>query len=233
MPEQNNTLSQKDMMDRDSPFFYSCNQCNLCCHHKIIKLNPYEVSRIADHLGVNTGEVIRQYTNANGSVLKMKENGACIFLTEKGCGIHSDRPLVCRVYPLGRHLSANGEEKFFDLTPHPESLGVYGKSGTVGDYLKGQEADPFIRSVAHYLELLGEMISQLKKSAQGRKLKGKTGIKKILRPLSEKSELSPEWFDTDLVVFDYCRKSGIQEPSDPDQKMVIHIEALKSELKKE
>jgi hypothetical protein len=33
--------------------------------------------------------------------------------------VHPDRPLACRVYPLARSVSPDGEESFGHLTPHP------------------------------------------------------------------------------------------------------------------
>jgi hypothetical protein len=67
--------------------------------------------------------------------------------------VHSARPLVCRVYPLGRHISGSGEEHFFHMEPHPATEGVYGEEGTVGDYLNSQGALPFMEAADRYLSV--------------------------------------------------------------------------------
>ena len=87
---------------RDSAFSYACHACSRCCHDKIIHVNPYEVGRLAQNLNLSTTEVLSRYTTANGDNFKQTEQGACVFLTGQGCGVHADRPLVCRLYPLGR-----------------------------------------------------------------------------------------------------------------------------------
>ena len=46
-----------------------------------------------------------------------------LFLGERGCTVHADRPLVCRLYPLGRHIDEHGAESFYHLEPHPQTEG--------------------------------------------------------------------------------------------------------------
>jgi Fe-S-cluster containining protein len=97
---------------RDSPFSYDCHACRRCCHDKVIRLNPYEVARLAQNRGISTTVFLAQYTGAQGTVLKQVDHGACVFLTPEGCGVHADRPLVCRLYPLGRHVTSERGEDF-------------------------------------------------------------------------------------------------------------------------
>jgi Fe-S-cluster containining protein len=40
----------------------------------------------------------------NDATLRHNDDGACIFLGEAGCTVHSDRALVCRLFPLGREV---------------------------------------------------------------------------------------------------------------------------------
>ena len=58
-----------------------------------------------------------------------RDDGACGFLGEAGCTVHPDRPLVCRLYPLGRAVAPDRTETFAALTPDPETAGVYGADG--------------------------------------------------------------------------------------------------------
>jgi Fe-S-cluster containining protein len=125
---------EKMLLRPDSPFSYVCGQCR-CCVDKLIKLNPYEVARLAANPGISTTEFIRTCTMAKGAVLKMNRRGECLFRTSKGCSVHPDRPLVCRLYPLGRHAPASSGEEVFSLL----SEGRVGRDGTVADYLRTQE----------------------------------------------------------------------------------------------
>ena len=121
--------------ERASPFAYVCRACNRCCYLKAIQVGPYEVLRLARNRSISTTEFLSTYTEAGGTFLRVRPDGACVFLTEKGCGVHPDRPLVCRLYPLGRLVDAEGRERFADLPPHPETAGLYGGVGTVEDLL--------------------------------------------------------------------------------------------------
>ena len=61
-----------------------------------------------------------------------------LFLGPQGCTVHPDRPLACRLYPLARWTSPEGEESFGHLEPHPQTAGLYGTSGTVDNFLTSQ-----------------------------------------------------------------------------------------------
>ncbi len=71
-------------------------------------------------------------------MLRTREDRSCVFLDERGCSVHPDRPLACRLYPLARWVDPDGNESFGHLEPHPQTAGVYGDKGTVADYLAAQ-----------------------------------------------------------------------------------------------
>ena len=150
-------------MRRDSAFSYACHACNRCCRNKAIRINPYEILRLARYLGLSTTEFIERHTEAGGTVLRTKDNGDCGFLGERGCGVHPDRPLACRIYPLARWVSPDGVESFGHLTPHPKTEGVYGKSGTVQDYLDLQHLAPFFEISERYGKLYQKMLDLLER----------------------------------------------------------------------
>ena len=127
------------MLQRDSPFSYACHACKRCCQHYRIKANPYEVLRLARHLGLTTTAFIDAHL-VDDAYLPHDEEGHCRFLGEQGCTVHPARPLVCRVYPLGLHVDGQGVERFSHLQPHPRTEGEYGATGTVDDYLRQQGA---------------------------------------------------------------------------------------------
>ncbi len=192
--------SQETRYTRDSAFSYVCHACRRCCHDKIIHLDPYEVARSAQNHGITTSKFLTQYTDFAGTALKRVEEGACVLLTENGCGVHADRPLVCRIYPLGRHITAPGEEWFSELAPHPHTEGTHGMGGTVDQYLTTQEAEPYIQAVDRYLDVLGRMATVL----HSRIGAGKETRKEAQRTVDDLvTGTDPDvsaWLDMDTVV---------------------------------
>jgi Fe-S-cluster containining protein len=132
-------------LQRDSPFSFKCQICSSCCYNKIIRVSPYEALRLARNLGLTTPEFYEICTEGGSAVLRIKPDAGCIFLTAKGCSVHPDRPLVCRLYPLGQIVDKDGKEKFGSMPPHPDCLGLYGSEGTVENYLESQGVQPYFR----------------------------------------------------------------------------------------
>src|SRR5579863_5773570 len=130
---------------RDEPFSYVCNRCMRCCYGKRIPLNPYDLIRLAEALGISTGELIERHTQ-DGIALNVRsdvEGEPCVFLGEDGCTVHAGRPGACRVYPLGRSCSMEGDELFAFVEPHPQTAGVYGRDSTIGEFVRSQGAEPY------------------------------------------------------------------------------------------
>ncbi len=99
-------------LDRETPFAFSCMRCLACCRDKKIQVNPYEIARLARNRKLATSDFIDQYTIDAGGFRKWDEKGYCVFLDSQGCSVHEDRPLVCRLYPLARHVNNNLDESF-------------------------------------------------------------------------------------------------------------------------
>ena len=211
---------------RESRFSYDCHACNRCCHDKIIKVNPYEVARLADNLGLSTTEFLSRYTSANGTTLKQTDLGACVFLTAQGCGVHRDRPLVCRLYPLGRRVSADGVETFREVTPHPETEGIYGTQATVQDFLAKQGAQPFIEAVDRYVAVVGRMANKLRSlihRESGLGMEVKSTVEHF--PNRESSDV-PSCVDLDQAVERFCIRHQIAVPTNVESRMTLHVQAI-------
>jgi Fe-S-cluster containining protein len=220
--------SQGTRYTRDSAFSYTCHACSRCCHDKIIHLNPYEVAQLAQNRGIGTSEFLSQYTDSAGTALKRAEAGACIFLTAEGCGVHPDRPLVCRIYPLGRHVTAQGDEWFAELAPHPETEGTYGTAGTVGEYLHTQGAQPYIEAVDRYLDLLGKMAAVLRQGL-GNNAGLRTEVEQAVdRLMTDQHAPMPVWLDVDTVTTQYCAEQHLDVPTDHSIKMDFHMRAIEA-----
>ena len=212
---------------RESPFSYECHACNRCCHDKIIKVNPYEVARLGDNLGLSTTEFLTRYTTANGTTLKQTDLGACVFLTAQGCGVHRDRPLVCRLYPLGRKVSADGAETFREVMPHPETEGIYGRQGTVQDFLAKQGAQPFIDAVDRYVAVVGRMANKIRSLMRQDSHGLGSEVKDVVEqfPDPESSDVPP-CVDLDQAVERFCTRHHIPIPTDVENRMTLHIRAI-------
>lgn len=148
-------------LTRGSPFSYACAACGRCCRHKGIRVGPYEILRLARARGLSTTAFIADFTEAGGTVLRTRDDGACPFLAGRGCAVHADRPLVCRLYPLGREVDAAGLETFILLAPEPGSEGRRAAAGTVADYLARQGVAPFLAQHDRYAALYDRMLSLL------------------------------------------------------------------------
>ena len=218
--------SQETRYTRDSAFSYACHACRRCCHDKIIQLNPYEVARLAENRRITTTEFLARYAERNGTALQRVEEGACVFLTPEGCGVHQDRPLVCRLYPLGRKVTAEGEESFREVAPHPETEGTYGTGSTVEEFLARQGAGPFIEAVDQYVDVVAHMTAALVGAMRGSE-KLKDEVRGAIDELVQgQDEAIQEWIDMDLVVTRYCVRQTLPIPTEVSGKMALHIQAI-------
>lgn len=99
-----------------------CEGCSSCCHDMgtSILLDPLDVHRITSGLGVTFEQLLAEHVELNvvdGVILpnlKMSEGrNCCAFLGEDGrCTIHTIRPGICRLFPLGRFYE-NGGFRYF------------------------------------------------------------------------------------------------------------------------
>lgn len=199
--------------ERFSPFAYACNGCGRCCHHYRIQVNPYEVLRLARHLGVSTGDLGSRWLE-HGPYLRRREDGACVFQNGRLCGVHPARPLACRLYPLVRHVGADDSEHFTTLAPVPGSAGRFEGGGTVQDFLDRQGAGPYMDAADRYLRLFRRLDSALALAAGPDSAVG--GHERV----------AGELLDPDSTVARHCAAAGVVAPDDPELTAAIHIEAI-------
>ena len=205
----------------DSVFSYQCHACNKCCHGKGIQINPYENMRLSSHLKITTTEFRLNYLN--GQLLKHKRNSnACIFLGKNGCTVHKDRPLACRLYPLGRLRMENGKEFFTELMPHTDSAGEYGTASTVDSYLKTQDVKPYLHAERVYLKLIQKMANSAMQEPLS-KPKNKDHYE------TEMELNYTDWIlDPNPVIVKYCNLKNSSFPLEIEQQLKLHIEALQA-----
>jgi Fe-S-cluster containining protein len=205
--------SQFTVAFRSAPFGYVCRRCSRCCWHNKIQINPYEVARLARAKGQTTGEFRAAWTvDGRGAVLRQNEDGACVFLGPRGCEVHRDRPLVCRLYPLGRHVRSDGSEYFTKLEGHPQSAGEITDRGTIAEYLAGQGAQPLLNAADAYFQWLCVA-------------RARTALLSDQAAIEAGSE-DADLLDMDAAIASYCESTGEAEPSDIDDRMRLHLALL-------
>jgi hypothetical protein len=112
---QEKILADYPRLAPEDTFKFACHpgvSCfNRCCSDVNIFLSPYDVLRMKRRLGMKSSDFLEKYAlmpvqkdmRTPVVVLRMNDDEAktCPFLTDSGCGIYSDRPWPCRMYPLG------------------------------------------------------------------------------------------------------------------------------------
>jgi len=160
---QEKILADSPRLGPDDTFKFACHpgiSCfNKCCGDVNIFLSPYDVLRMKRRLGMESGEFLDKYTllpvqkgmKTPVVVLRMKDDDAktCQFLTDEGCGIYSDRPWPCRMYPLGLAASKDTPdgwrgERFYFLMQEEGCQGLCeAKDWTVRQWLEDQGIDEY------------------------------------------------------------------------------------------
>lgn len=142
---------------------------NTCCSDVNIFLSPYDVLRLKQRLGISSTEFLEKYTllpvqkdmTVPVVILKMGDDDkkSCHFVTEEGCGVYSDRPWPCRMYPVGLASSRDTEdgwrgERFYFLLKEDTCMGHQGaREWTVQEWMDDQEVDAYEEWGEAYKEL--------------------------------------------------------------------------------
>lgn len=81
---------------------FICNRCGECCKAPgYVFVSGKELESISKFLKINSEKFKQDYCRDEEPylTLKVKEDAACIFLTDKGCLIHEVKPKQCRQFP--------------------------------------------------------------------------------------------------------------------------------------
>lgn len=102
-----------------------CKGCSACCRGMggSIILDPLDIWRLSVNLSRDFEELMERYIELNvadGLILpnlKMDTEGEkCGFLDKNGrCSVHSSRPGICRMFPLGRYYEEKGFRYFLQM----------------------------------------------------------------------------------------------------------------------
>ncbi|MBP1766861.1 MAG: uncharacterized protein H6P98_976 [Candidatus Aminicenantes bacterium] len=218
-------------LKKDSPFYFKCQVCGVCCTNKAIRISPYEALRLARNLQISTCEVYRSYAEEGGTVLRNKPDGTCVFLNLRGCGVHPDRPLVCRLFPLGQIIDSRGEPRYASMPLHPDCLGLFDTDGTVESYLEAQGTRPYF----HYDHIYSTLYRRISEKLSGRRAASETpdpapGPAMKMRVPYRSGDLLSSWLDIDAAVGSYCRARRLLIPRNPEETISLHVRALEERL---
>lgn len=107
-----------------------CTGCSSCCRGmgSSIILDPLDVCRLSSNLNYTFEGLLRDKLELNlvdGIILpNLKMAGkeeTCVFLNSEGrCSIHSFRPGICRLFPLGRFYENNSFRYFLQTQECPK-----------------------------------------------------------------------------------------------------------------
>jgi uncharacterized protein len=143
----------------------TCSRAGTCCHGKMVWLNPWELACLAAAKHIASREFRDRYCECGGIRLRFdgapgwKGLDACSqYLPGRGCGVHEGRPLVCRLFPLGRRRRG-GEVSYLHrgvqfpcLEGCPEVAAL--PHLTVAGYLESQQVTAGEAAQDEYLELM-------------------------------------------------------------------------------
>jgi Fe-S-cluster containining protein len=182
--------------------------------------------RLSRRLGISTTEFFSRYTEAGGTVLQTRpDDRGCVFLGPRGCTVHPDRPLACRLYPLARWISPEGDESFGHLEPHPQTAGVYGTNGTVNDFLTAQGLPPYFAMGDRYGELYDRMVAIMERLDPTEDMERRAERRAEIDEL-DAGTMATAWLDIDATVGAYCRERGLTVPTDIDALVDLHLKAV-------
>lgn len=147
-----------------------CEGCSACCKGmgNSIVLDPLDVFRLTKGLNCTFEALIQNQAELNvvdGIVLpsiRMGEAGeACGFLDPQGrCSIHSFRPGICRLFPLGRIYTEEGIRYFLQIYECAKKNRTKVKVRSFMDNPDGKRYDKFI---ADWHDLLKKAENEMEK----------------------------------------------------------------------
>ncbi len=153
-------LAEQPRLGLNDKFTFGCHpgvSCfNHCCADVNIFLSPYDVLRLKKRLGMESSEFLDKYAilpvqkNMKTPVVMVRmmddEAKTCPFLKENGCGVYSDRPWPCRMYPVGLATPGDGtgQEEFYFLLKEDVCHGhEEGQEWTVAEWMGDQGVDEY------------------------------------------------------------------------------------------
>jgi Fe-S-cluster containining protein len=227
-------------LNRRRTFSFVCRACGRCCTGKIIMAGPHEVLGMSRLLGISTTEFLALFTDNGGTTLRSEADGRCVFMTASGCRVHPRRPLVCRLYPLGRMTDETGVERFALYPLQSDCEAEVGREGTIETFLESQGVGPYLEWSLRYGKLYRRMVWLLDRlTVQGKVDAAAAGGIEGAGPAdsgSAEPEQEPDraplsmWQDIDVSLAEYCAAQGCAVPEEIDHAIALHLRAIEEWL---
>lgn len=135
-----------------------------CCAKYSIILNPFDIDAISQFLGISTTAFIDTYCktyvgkNSLFPIVSLITSPRCVFNINGPCKIYSVRPVVCRLYPVGRGIIVNtktNEEQEKFILEKCKGMGK-GKAYTIKSFLESQDAYKYLKITKAWLDIIKE-----------------------------------------------------------------------------
>ncbi len=152
-------------LNLDDTLPLTCTRAGTCCHGNRVFLNPWELACLARAKQLSPAAFREQFCGDGGIVLRFdgptnnKGKSACrLYLENQGCSVHVQRPLACRLFPLGRQIQHETAHYMYQgdtfpcLNECPNVIDLPHLS--VREYLSGQQTASFETAQDEYLELM-------------------------------------------------------------------------------
>lgn len=146
-----------------------CEGCSACCHGmgQSVVLDPLDVHRLVNGLGISLEQLLQDKLELNvvdGIILpnlRMKEaDEACGFLDENGrCSVHSLRPGICRLFPLGRYYENDTFKYFLQVNECQKQNRVKVKVKKWIDTPQLKEYEKFVTDWHYFLNAIEELVA--------------------------------------------------------------------------
>jgi Fe-S-cluster containining protein len=170
-PEEMHRLPGIPLKKNDT-FNFRCHKdltCfNQCCRNLNLFLYPYDVLCLRKHLNVDSDRflethvdvVLRKGNHFPDVLLRMTDDDsrACIFLSDAGCKVYSDRPDTCRTFPVEHGMLFNdrsGESELVSFFRPPDFCrGQHeDRALTVSQWAQDQEAGTYNQMTARWASI--------------------------------------------------------------------------------
>ena len=112
---------------KQKEIWYQCDRCTACCKWPgDVKVEPHEITRIAEFLGIDEDDFIQKFTRLrmrrDGLSLISRPNDECIMLENDRCKIQTVKPFQCKGFP--NRWNFPGWEKVCAAKPIPMAQAI-------------------------------------------------------------------------------------------------------------
>lgn len=124
-------------------FEFACKECGSCCRKRQqpIMVTTCDIYYAMKAIGSTPTESLKKHfrfiighdSHLPVVLLKERDDGSCSFLRKGKCSIHQNKPMVCRLYPLGRYY--DGTDKKYHYFTQPNSCEGNKQKTTLQEWL--------------------------------------------------------------------------------------------------